>query len=130
MDSIEQQIHEFRYEAVDGAKPRIVEELSWTEDERILPFLLDVLADQDEYEPARIEAARALMSDIESMREEICDVLVAVLDREHEDGDVRSQALEAAKYFLEDSEELAEAVRFVLEPRFDVADDGAFAAAD
>ena len=100
MDAIEQQIHEYRYEATDGAKPRIVEELSWTEDERILPFLLEILADMDEPEAARVEAARALTSEIDAMRDDVLDVLRSVIERDDDDLVVREQALRAAALFL------------------------------
>lgn len=114
MDSIEQQIHEYRYEAAEGVKPRIVEELSWTEDERILPFLLEVLGDATETELARVEAARALMVDIEKRRDEIVDTLLAVIERDDEDDVVRNQAVQAASPYVNDSDELVEAVKALL----------------
>ncbi|MEM9380981.1 MAG: hypothetical protein AAGB93_13600 [Planctomycetota bacterium] len=114
MDTIEQQIHEFRHEATEGVKPRLIEDLSYTEDERILPFLLEVLCDADEVDLARIEAAKALMVDIERQRDAICEALISVIERDGEDEGVRSHAVQAASPYVNESDELLDAVKALL----------------
>ena len=96
MDTIEKQIDEFRYEAADGAKVRIVEDMAVNEDERVIPFLLEVLSDADEFELARVEAAKLLGSGFEVQRDRICEVLAQVLDRAHASEAVFSSVMDAA----------------------------------
>ena len=114
MDTIEQQIHEFKHEATEGVKPRLIEDLSYTEDERILPFLLSVLCDADEVDVARIEAAKALMVDIERQRDASCDALISGTERDEEDEGVRRHAVEAASSYVNDSDDLLDVVTALL----------------
>lgn len=110
MDTIEKQIDEFRYEAADGAKVRIVEDMAVNDDERVVPFLLEVLADPGEFELARVEAAKLLMSGLEAHRPAICEALAEVLRRSQESEAVRCHALEAAEAYGEESAELRAAI--------------------
>ena len=111
MDTIEKQIDEFRYEAADGAKVRIVEDMAVNEDERVIPFLLEVLSDADEFELARVEAAKLLGSGFEVQRDRICEVLAQVLDRTHASEAVFSSVMDAASAYDHHSAELRAALR-------------------
>lgn len=111
MDTIEKQIDEFRYEAADGAKVRIVEDMAVNDDERVIPFLLEVLSDPDEFELARMEAAKLLGAGFEIQREWICEVLVQVLDRTHASEAVFRSVMDAASAYDHHSPELRAALR-------------------
>ncbi len=111
MDAIEKQIDEFRYEAVDGAKVRIVEDMAVNDDERVIPFLLEVLCDPDEFELARVEAAKLLGSGFEVQRERICEALAEVLDRTHASEAVFNPVMDAASAYDHHSTELRAALR-------------------
>ena len=111
MDTIEKQIDEFRYEAADGAKVRIVEDMAVNDDERVIPFLLEVLSDADEFELARVEAAKLIGSGFEIQRERICEVLAQVLDRTHASEAVFSSVMDAASAYDHHSPELRAALR-------------------
>lgn len=111
MDTIEKQIDEFRYEAAEGTKVRIVGDLAVNDDERVIPFLLEVLADPDEFALARVEAAKLLGSGLEAHRDQICEVLAAVIESTHESDAIFIHALEAASAYHHYSGELREVMR-------------------
>ena len=111
MDTIEKQIDEFRYEAADGAKVRIVEDMAVNDDERVIPFLLEIISDPDEFELARVEAARLVGSGFEIQLERICEVLAQVLDRTHASEAVFSPVMDAASAYDHHSAELRAALR-------------------
>ena len=105
------EIDEFRFEAVDGAKVRIVEDMAVNEDERVIPFLLEVLADPDEFELARVESAKLLSSGFESQRDRICQVLAEGIRSSHESEATFMAEMDAASAYHHHSAELREAVQ-------------------
>ncbi len=111
MDTIENQIDEFRFEAADGAKVRIVEEMAVNDDERVIPFLLEVLADSDEFELARVESARLLSSGFEFQRERTCEVLAEVIRASHGAEALFMAVMDAASAYHHHSAELRQAVQ-------------------
>ncbi|MDA8959690.1 hypothetical protein N9185_00580 [bacterium] len=111
MDTIENQIDEFRFEAVDGAKVRIVEEMAVNDDERVIPFLLEVLADPDEFELARVKSAKLLSSGFEFQRERTCEVLAEVIRASQGSEAIFMAAMDAASAYHHHSAELRRAVQ-------------------
>lgn len=122
MDEVSTLIEKFRAEgartARDGGpsgKDEIVRRLSSFDDERVLPFLLEVLEDGEEYDLARIEVLKFLnvMRRGDRVRDEGVARLVRHVLTNDSDDDVRSYAAIAVSNFM-DVDGSAEAARSVL----------------